>query len=300
MGAEYKPVERRRISSAQWGVVGLAIALTGASIALHLLEVGGMRRSAAVFVGIPAAMAVAIALTPAAGTVTGQIVRALTVALLLLGVLAVEGLVCLVMAAPVLYLVGVAVGYPIDRARRRDGSTTRMYAFVLAPILLLATEGTTPATTLPRASGATAERVVAGSPEAVEAALAADPVFNRRLPLFLRLGFPRPVRATGSGLEPGDRRVIEFTGGGRVVLEVTRRGPGVVVFSFVEDTTPAAGWTRGIASEVRWDPLPPGGTRVRWTIRYERLLDPAWYFGPMQRYAVGRAAGYLIDTVARP
>ena len=39
---------------------------------------------------------------------------------------------------------------------------------------------------------------------------------------------------------------------------------------------------------------------MRWTLRYRRLLDPAWYFGPWERYAVRLAAGYLIDTVATP
>ena len=28
-------------------------------------------------------------------------------------------------------------------------------------------------------------------------------------------------------------------------------------------------------------------TQVTWSIRYRRDLDPAWYFGPMERFAVG-------------
>ena len=41
-------------------------------------------------------------------------------------------------------------------------------------------------------------------------------------------------------------------------------------------------------------------TQVTWTLAYERALDPAWYFGPWERYATRLAAGYLIDAVARP
>ena len=44
----------------------------------------------------------------------------------------------------------------------------------------------------------------------------------------------------------------------------------------------------------------PSTTRVTWTLRYRRGLDPAWYFGPMEQYAARLAAGYLIDTVATP
>jgi len=39
---------------------------------------------------------------------------------------------------------------------------------------------------------------------------------------------------------------------------------------------------------------------VTWTLDYERGLDPAWYFGPWERYATRLAAGYLIDAVATP
>jgi hypothetical protein len=41
-------------------------------------------------------------------------------------------------------------------------------------------------------------------------------------------------------------------------------------------------------------------TRVTWTLRYRRGLDPAWYFGPWERYAVRLAAAYLIESVATP
>jgi hypothetical protein len=52
--------------------------------------------------------------------------------------------------------------------------------------------------------------------------------------------------------------------------------------------------------DVTWAPVDSVTTRVTWTVRYERGLDPAWYFGPMERYAVRLAAGYLIDSVATP
>jgi hypothetical protein len=54
------------------------------------------------------------------------------------------------------------------------------------------------------------------------------------------------------------------------------------------------------ASRVEWQPIDAGSTRVTWTLRYRRGLDPAWYFGPMERYAMHLAAGYLIDAVATP
>ena len=52
--------------------------------------------------------------------------------------------------------------------------------------------------------------------------------------------------------------------------------------------------------DVEWREIAPGQTEVSWTLRYRRRLDPAWYFAPLERYAAGLAAGYLIDTLATP
>jgi hypothetical protein len=58
-------------------------------------------------------------------------------------------------------------------------------------------------------------------------------------------------------------------------------------------------WLSWRSAEVRWRAV-PGGTEVRWTLRYRRRLDPAWYFAPLERYGVRLAAGYLIETLATP
>ena len=62
----------------------------------------------------------------------------------------------------------------------------------------------------------------------------------------------------------------------------------------------ALGFLRWREATVEWDAVSPNATRVQWTLRYSRDLDPAWYFGPWERYAVRLAAGYLIDSVATP
>jgi hypothetical protein len=68
----------------------------------------------------------------------------------------------------------------------------------------------------------------------------------------------------------------------------------------VSDTSKIAHWLDWRQAEVRWTAVRPNRTRVRWTVRYTRRLDPAWYFGPWERYAVRLAAGYLVENVATP
>jgi hypothetical protein len=131
--------------------------------------------------------------------------------------------------------------------------------------------------------------------------LAAAPVFGPVRSSLLRLKFPKPVRAEGAGLDPGATRHIDFTprrslGIGATPtprsmdLTVIRHAPGLVVFAITRDTT-LARWLRFTEAEFRWQ-----GRRLTVTLRYRRTFDPAWYFGPIQRYGMREAAAYLAET----
>jgi hypothetical protein len=69
-----------------------------------------------------------------------------------------------------------------------------------------------------------------------------------------------------------------------------------VLFAVTDDTT-LARWLDLRTAEVAWEPA-GAGTRVTWTLDYRRTFDPSWYWGPIQLYAVGEAAGYLAGTTA--
>ncbi len=298
--------EEPGIRPSQWGLAMLILALALGKLAYDLLIRNELRQTAALFIGLPALLALTLALTPRAKSITGIILKGLTIALLMSGILLEEGFICILMAAPLFYAVALAVGVVLERARGRGdtNSQRRAMSVLLLPILFFSLEGVFPATTLPRTQTVAVERTVSGAAAEVEAALAEVPSFELPLPFYLRLGFPRPVGAAGAGLEIGDERRIEFSAGemppAALTLEVVARGPGWVRFRRVSDDTPIADWLSWETAEVRWEEIQPGATRVRWTFRYLRQLDPAWYFGPWERYAVRLAAGYLIDTLATP
>lgn len=307
-------------SSPRWALVTLVLALALGSIGYRMTQGGYLHQTALFFVGIPAVMAVTLAFTPKAKSATGTIVKGLTLALLLSGVVFAEGFVCIVMAAPLFYLVGVAIGVPIDRARRRRGREGRVYSIAGAGMLLLSLEGVMPATTFPQVEHVSVTRVVGAAPAEVRAQLAATPRFDAGLPLYLRAGFPRPRRAYGSGLALGDTRTIVFgdespmepmgEGGAHhgavsgeppvLELEIIARGPGRVVFRPVRDATAFTHWVAWGRSVVEWAPAGDGRTEVTWTLTYRRKLSPAWYFAPWQRYGARLATGYLLDAVATP
>lgn len=298
------PEMRRRIEPAQWWVIALAIAFMAGSVLYRYLVHAPYGRSAAMFIGIPAVLAVLLALTPKAKTVTGGIIKGITLALLVIAPLLGEGYLCILFAAPLFYLVGLLVGIPVDTMRKRDrgGQTLGCIVLLLLPMSL---EGVVPQVAFDRRQVVEVTRVVNAPAADVEAALSKSPGINSRLPAFLRIGFPRPLEASGTGLVVGAERSILFSGAegdppGYLVMRITERSPGFVRFETLTDGSKLTQWIRWDASEVSWTQLDVQHTRVTWRMHFERQLDPAWYFGPWERAAVRYATSYLITANATP
>ena len=293
----------RRINSSQWGLIALILALAAARVTYGLLRSSELRQTSALFIGLPAVLAIIIALTPKAKSATGMIIKGMSIAILMSGILLFEGFVCILMAAPLFYAVGIFIGRVVDDRRQRSGGG-RALGIILLPLLLMSLEGTSEQMTLARSETVTVRSQVAATPDQIEHAVAEEPRFDVSLPLYLQLGFPRPAYANGSGLNVVDTRVIGFAVGRQppreLILKVIESRSGYVRFEAIRDDTPVADWLRFEEAIVEWEAASPGQSFVSWTIQYERQLDPAWYFGPMRRYAVGLAAEYLIATVATP
>ena len=295
------PKPRRGITRQQWTLVIIILALAIAGTLYRLFVMHRLEQTAALFIGLPAVMAILLTLAPAAKSATGLIMKTTTIALLMSGPILGEGFICIVMAAPLFYLVGAIVGLVVDRRRRKEKSVT-LQVVVMIPILLASLEGTTPSLTLPTREEVTVRKIVNGSPADVERALAQRPVYDEPLPPFLRMKFPLPASTSGEGLSVGSHRIIHFAGGegkpGDLTMRVTERDASSVTFTAESDTSHIAHWLTWRTSHVAWRAAGPGRTEVTWTIVYDRELDPAWYFGPWERYAVGLAAEVLIDNLA--
>lgn len=274
-------------------LVGVLGALFAGMLLYKVLHAGHLEQTAVFYVGIPAVIALTVALTARPRSATGLAMATITVGLALAGPLLGEGIVCLVFAAPLFYLIGLGVGLGIDWGRRREGGM----GVLIVPLLLFGGAEGVADTAIPRAAEASASRAATD----VERALAAAPAFGAFDSAFLRLGFPKPLHSTGTGLAVGDTRVITFTprrslGIGAVpeprgmTMRVKERTQGRVVFEVVEDTT-LARWLELREAEFTWT-----DARLTVRLRYTRTFDPAWYFGPIQHYAVGQAAGYLAET----
>ena len=285
-------------SSTVWPLIATILALTTSSLMYRILVLGALEQTSALFIGLPAVLALFVALLPPGRSYTGILLKVTTLLLLLSGVLLAEGFICIIMAAPLFYAVGVTVGVLLDILTPKK-PTARV--LLISPVFLLSLEGVVPALDSPRGEAVTVSRTLTAAPGEIAASLAAQPVFDDPLPLPLQAGFPRPVSALGSGLEIGDRRLIHFAGGegkpGALMMEVWSVEPGRVVFGCVQDDSHIAHWLDWKSAEITWQTDDDGLTHVDWTMRYDRALSPAVWFGPTERLAVKIATGYLLDSL---
>lgn len=283
--------------------VVLAIALV--SVGFRLLQREHLEHTSLVFIGIPTVLAmVIIAFSGTPRTATGVILKAMTLAMLVAGILLGEGFICIVMAYPLFLLVGVIIGKFMESewwATRRGGPRIRAVGIV-SFFTMCSMEGVLPGFALSREESVTVTRVVAVSADSVAASLARTPRFAAPLPIFFRARFPVPASASGSGLAVGDERAVNFTHAGHhpgtLVMRVTRSAPGAVNFDAISDDSYIRHWLTWEGADVTWSAVDATHARVSWTVRYRRTLDPAWYFAPWERYGAHLAADYLITAAA--
>jgi hypothetical protein len=293
---------KTRISAAQWGVVVLVVALTAGAVMYRLLKHERLGNTSAMFLGIPAVLAILLALTPKAKSVTGAILKGIALFLLIIAPLLGEGYLCIIMASPLFLGVGACVGAIIDGSRQSRSRTLSCVTVLLVPLCM---EGVAPKLTFPRAQSVQASRIVNAPSVLVEESLAQSPRVDTPIPLPFRAGFPKPLLAYGDGLGVGATRTIHFAGAegdppGDLVMRVAERRPGYARFEAVSDNSKLTQWLEWKSSEVEWRAMGAGQTQVTWRIRFDRQLDPAWYFTPWERVVVSEAALWLIEANATP
>ena len=294
--------ESSRAITARWTIVTMTVALTAGALLYRVLLHQHLGQTAAMFLGIPAVLAILLAFTPEAKSLTGGILKGITLFLLIIAPLLGEGYLCILIASPLFYAVGIVIGLILDSRRNNRGATLSCVALIALPMCL---EGVLPELTFHRDQTVQSTRILNATPQQIEAALSQSPNLDAPLPFFLRIGFPRPLAAYGGGLAIGAVRTVHFAGAegdppGDVVSRVTERGPGFARVETISDTTKLTQWLRWQSSEVEWHAVDAQRTSVTWRVNFERELDPAWYFVPWERVAVREAAGYLIEANASP
>ncbi|MEO1857790.1 MAG: hypothetical protein ABGY95_10585 [Rubritalea sp.] len=289
--------EAKKVERNPKGWIWTCLILAGVSILYRVLLLETQEQTALMFIGLPTILAIALAMTPTAKSTTGRICKGMTMAFLMFGILAIEGFICILMAAPLFYLIGAIIGKVIDSKRSKN-----VYCSVVVVLGIMSIEGVNESLSFERAETITIQRDLEMSSDQVRQHLTQGPAFDlEQLPGFLQLGFPCPQNIKGNGIELGNTWTIHFAGGegkpGDLVVQVTESTAERITLSCVSDQSHIAHWLSW--KDITWnlDPTANDRTIVTMTINYNRDLDPAWYFKPIERYGVRKAGEYFCDQL---
>ena len=282
------------------------LALTLVSVVYRLLIGTDYATTSALYVGIPALMAIGLSFVPTPRTVTGNILLWSTIFLLGIGILAIEGLICILIILPFFLAIGFIIGIFIDRARAKKKATWKAQCSFLIASGLLSLEGTREDLSFNRNETVIVERSTSMTPREFEVALAKGPDFGSAdLPFLLSALFPTPLAtANTESLEPGAVWTIPFDHGEAsprsLTVQVETRTNRSVTFTPTQDLTEYGKWLKWERITWIWKETPEGGTHITATFAFERRLDPAFYFSPLQRWGVAQAGEHFLDAILQP
>lgn len=218
-----------------------------------------------------------------------------------------EGFICVLFSAPIYFAaasLGYMASYSVSGAKYRKRNRFNSYALpVIAVILSL--EGVSAATTLDRENKVTYTTTVDASIDDLKANMAKPITFDQPRQWFISL-FPSPVRVEAGSLNVGDIHNISFVykrwfftniQTGDMRLRIDSVDDDSVETTIVENTSYLASYMMIEGTRVQFRELGSGRTNISLTLFYKRKLDPVWYFGPLQRFAMSESARYLVETV---
>lgn len=297
----------------RWHPYHLMFATGIAFLVVRAILDSQFRNSTLLYLLVPFGLSILLhALTPRSGKSSVgwrylNHLRDATIIFLATSALLFEGFICVLMFMPIYYF-GMTIGFLFSllAERQRKGNTQRLGVYVIPAIVLtLSMEGLAEPVTVARDREAAASAVIEAGVAELQANMAKPIAFTGERHWFLTL-FPLPTHVEAGTLKTGDVHALAFTykrwlfanyHHGTMRVRLAEVSPTLIRTEIVEDTSYLSHYMKIDGTEVRFEELGPNRTRVTLTVKYNRLLDPYWYFGPLEQFAAEHSARYLIESV---
>ena len=221
-----------------------------------------------------------------------------------------EGWICILFAFPIYLLFAGIVLALMPPPRHKPEDITDVFRAGAAPLLVAAItlHGLYPGFQGEREQSVTRTRVIAADISEIKAKLAEPIVYEETRSRFLSL-FPLPHTTLAGTLSEGDIHHSHFTyrrwpvgntHHGIISVQLAKVGEQNIRTRVIRNDAYFSQYLTIHGTRIDMEPLADGTTRLSLSIDYRRDLDPAWYFGPLQKRAVGESADYLIDQLMVP
>ena len=221
--------------------------------------------------------------------------------LLLLIALGREGVLCAVLAFPIIaagLLIGIGVGVLLRRLI--SSHTTSGMLLLMAPILIVAGERIeTPRLRRPRTEVVQSTVRVNGSPEQVWREILSIDNIRASKPFLMYVGLPIPQRCTIQGRGVGAKRTCYFNVG-YIEETVTEWNPPYYLGLSIDRThMPGRHWLGFESASYRLEPSGNMTFLTRQT-NVSSYLHPSWYWRSFERLGVESEHNYILrDVVLR-
>ena len=281
------------------------------SIAMHLILRSDIHGSAILYVGIPTVVAGLLLLTDKKNpeqTWKGQLLKVAKYSLIIMlasSAILFEGFLCVVMFMPIYFGV-IFIIFLIMLAYKHNQSKSRMHLHILPLLVIVASlEGIHPDLSFERYNEVTSTKVVNLSINQIKQNLIKPVELDQNRHWFLAM-FPMPYEFDANSLTEGEVHTIKYryhrwfvtnTHEGFTKMKVAEVSDQKIRMQIIEDTSYTSNYINAHGTEINLKPIDGDNTEITLTVKYERLLDPAWYFDPLQRYATGLLGEYLIGVM---
>jgi len=284
----------------------LLSAFTG--IVISLMRRRGIDGSALLYIGIPTFIALSFAFTSTSSskTIMGSTLKAITFIILISGPLLQEGYVCMIMAAPILYIIGALAAWPFDHYRKKKQNGSKLNMIILPALLVfMSMEGVIDETSFNRFNTVEYEQIINSSVADVKKRMGASRPLEAPNSLFAKI-FPRPNEINANGIDVGDTMWVDVSyfkwiywneKRGQVQYKVIENKDNYFKFRPTADNSYFSSYMTWKDTIVILQPVSKNKTKVTWRISFQRDIDPAWYAQPLQRYAVTAAAKVLVESL---
>jgi len=295
--------EARRTAAAVTGGILSGVALIVFAVFVSALFFGaygwGLFVLTPFLVGVTTAYLANRATPLRAGRTAALVLQAAALGCLSLILLAWEGLICVIIAAPLGALVAILGGL-IGRllARLRAGGSTPIMAVSTLPLVFALDAALPPSVMIESRDGI----VISAPPADVWRALTTSDEIRPEAGFMFRLGLAYPVRARIVGAGVGGERRGEFSTGTareritrwepdrRLAFAVLSQPPVMAEFSPYEEVHAPhrQGYFETVSTEFSLQALPDGRTRLEVSAVHVLRLDPVPYWEPIARWAIAQ------------
>jgi hypothetical protein len=217
-----------------------------------------------------------------------------------------EGFVCIAFFAPI-YLIVITASYLISSVTdtHNNGRNNKYSLAVPVIVLVMSLEGTTASLSLPRDTFVEVNRSTTLSIDQIKENLAKPFDLNKKRHWMISI-FPMPYHIEAGSLNAGDIHTV-YTRYHRWFVTNTHEGQSEILIESVSanrvktrvlsDTSYFSTYLKGSGTEISLLPNNRGGTDITLRIEYQRKLDPAWYFHPLQKFGVSKMGELIIDEL---